>query len=187
MTVGETSSECVLAEKGSTMPRWFHAFACLVILAVPSIAQAPAAAATSPLASISWMQGTWTTQAAPPGQAPVQIEQHISSVLGGQAMSFSTSFNGVQQYQGLFAYDPARKVIAFWYPSADGELTSGTVSRQEDYLLWDFQVTSSDGTATPFQVHIKQVGSDDYDWTIYSASGSDWKQMFSLHYHRKSS
>lgn len=170
------------------MRRSLRPLASLLIFATVSLAQTPAnQPPSSPLSLISWMQGTWTTQGTPSGQAPVPIEQHIASMLGGQAMSFSTFFNGVQQYEGLFAYDPAKKAIAFWYPSADGELTSGTVSRQADYLLWDFTVTSSSGEATPFQVHIKQSGPDDYDWTLFSAAGSGWKRMFSLHYHRKSS
>ena len=149
---------------------------------------AQAAAPAGPLSLITWMEGTWTaTTTPPPGKPPIVIDNQVSSVLGGQALSFSTSFNGVQQYQGLFAFDPASKEIAFWYPSAAGELTVGTVTPAQDFILEDFQVTSPSGGSTPFQVHIQRTGKDAYNWTLFTKSGTDWKSLFTLHYHRKAS
>lgn len=160
----------------------------LAVSLLPSSAQAQTAATAGPLSLIAWMQGTWTaTTTPPPGKPPIVIENQVSSVLGGQALSFTTSFNGVQQYQGLFAFDPGSKEVAFWYPSAAGELTVGTITPAQDYLLEDFQVTSAAGAVTPFQVHIQRTGKDEYDWTLYTKSGTDWKSLFTLHYHRKAS
>jgi len=132
-----------------------------------------------------WMVGDWRAQpTAPSGQKSITIEQHITSILGGKALSFTTFFNGVQRYQGLFAYDAEKKAIAFWYPSASGEITSGTGSQQGDYFLLDFQQVDAAGTVTPFQVRILPQGPDAYDWTLYGRSASDWKQMLSLRYQR---
>ena len=110
------------------------------------------------------MVGDWQAVTAQrPGQQPVTIEHHMRRVLSGKALSFTTTFNGVENYQGLFAYDAARKLVAFWYPSADGDLTSGTVSQQKDYTLLDFTVVNGDGTTAPYQVHIAPTGANDYD------------------------
>jgi len=157
-------------------------------LVIPSMstAQAASSATADPLAPISWMVGTWKAQVTSPGGGAksVPVDLHIESVLGGKALGFTTSFSGVPTYQGLFAYDPAKRVIAFWYPSADGELTVGTVTPQDGYLLLDFQVTDSNGGATHFQSRMKRVGQDDYDWTLYSMAGTEPKKIFAVHYHR---
>ena len=138
-----------------------------------------------PLAPIIWMTGSWRAETPTSGEGhAITIEQRISSILGGKAVAFSTTFDGVQRYQGLFAYDAARKAIVFWYPSASGELTTGTVSPQDGYLLLEFQVTDNEGATTPFQVHIKPAGADGYNWTLYGRTDSDWKAMLSLQYHR---
>ena len=157
-------------------------------LVIPSMSSAQAAASVpaDPLSPISWMVGTWKAQVTSPGGGAktVPVDLHIESVLGGKALGFTTSFSGVPTYQGLFAYDAAKKVIAFWYPSADGELTVGTVTPKDDYLLLDFQVTDSNGGATHFQSRMKRAGQDDYDWTLYSMAGTEPKKIFAVHYHR---
>ena len=161
----------------------------LVTPAFTSAQAAPAdaapAASSDPLAPIAWMVGTWKAEVrSPDGQKTIPVDLQINSVLGGKAIGFTTSFSGVQQYQGLFAYDAAKKAITFWYPSADGELTVGTVTPQADYLLLDFEVTDSAGATTRFQSHMKRAGQDDYDWTLYSLSGSAPRELFAVHYHR---
>jgi hypothetical protein len=171
--------------------RFLFALAIVATLATPTRVrtQTPTQSlGANSLAPILWMTGSWRAETpASAGEHPVMIEEHIASVLSGKAVAFTSTFNGVQQYQGLFAYDAAKKAIVFWYPSASGELTSGTVSQQGGYLLLDLQVADSDGNSTPFQVRIKPVGADDYDWTLYGHSSSEWKAMLSLHYHRVAS
>ena len=120
----------------------------------------------------------------PNAQKPMVVEQKFTMVLNGKVLAFTTSFDGNMQYQGLFAYDSADKVIAFWYPSASGELTRGTLKPQQDSLLLDFQVTDASGTVTPYQVRIHQTGGDGYDWTLFSKDSSEPKQMMALHYKR---
>jgi hypothetical protein len=160
-------------------------FALSLVIPLGSSAQAATTATADPLAPISWMVGTWKAQVkSPDGAKTVPVDLHIESVLGGKALGFTTSFNGAPTYQGLFAYDAAKKAIVFWYPSADGELTVGTVTPKDDYLLLDFQVTDSNGAATHFQSHMKRAGPDDYDWTLYSMAGPEPKQIFAVHYHR---
>ena len=160
-------------------------FALSLVILPMSSAQAASSATPDPLAPISWMVGSWKAQVTTPdGAKTVPVDLHIESVLGGKALGFTTAFRGVPTYQGLFAYDAAKKAIAFWYPSADGELTVGPVTPKDDYLLLDFQVTDSNGGATHFQSRMKRAGQDDYDWTLYSMAGAEPKQIFAVHYHR---
>lgn len=158
---------------------------CLVAPACTSAQGAAPTTSSDPLAPIAWMVGTWKAEVTTPGgQKTVPVDLHIESVLGGKALGFTTSFSGHQTYQGLFAYDAAKKAIAFWYPSADGELTVGTVTPKDDFLLLDFEVTDSAGATTHFQSHMKRAGQDDYYWTLYSMAGTEPKQIFAVHYHR---
>ena len=147
--------------------------------------QAAPAAAGDPMFPIRWMTGTWTSQVMPPNaQKPITVEQKFTMVLNGRVLAFTTSFDGTMQYQGLFAYDAAQKAIVCWYPSADGELTRGTLTPQQDSLLFDFEVTDAAGKVTPYQVRIHQTGGDGYDWTLFDKDGSGWKQLTALHYKR---
>jgi Protein of unknown function (DUF1579) len=146
---------------------------------------APAAPAGDPIFPIRWMTGTWTSQVMPPNaQKAMTVEQKFTMVLNGRVLAFTTSFDGTMQYQGLFAYDAAKKCVVFWYPSADGELTRGTLTPQQDSLLLDFEVTDASGKVTPYQVRIHQTGGDGYDWTLFNKDGSGWKQLTALHYKR---
>jgi hypothetical protein len=182
----ESNRQSTLSENHTMNRRLLMLSVALIgcLVATGSIAQAPAAT-PDPLAPILWMTGTWRAQVTPPGgDKPIVIEQQLTRVLQGNALNFATSFSGVQRYQGLFAYDAHKKAIVFWYPSAGAEITEGTVTQQEGYLLADFQVTDEAGTVTPFQVRIVQLGAEDYSWTIFNKGSADWKPMFTLHYHR---
>jgi hypothetical protein len=91
------------------------------------------------------------------------------------------------QYQGFFAYDAAKKVILFSYPSADGGLANGTVEGKDGSLIWDFQMTESDGSVGHYQVHTVQNGPDDYTWSLFASQKDAWVKLFEIHYHRTQS
>ena len=149
--------------------------------------QSPAVAppAVDRFAPIAWMTGDWRALTSPQaGHKPITIEHRMHPILGGKALSFVTTFNGVEHDRGLFAYDPERKVIAFWNPSADGDLTIGTVSEQSGYILLDLSVTDSSGITASHHVQVRRLGADDYDWALYNHTASDSRQILSLHYHR---
>lgn len=152
------------------------------LLGQTSPAPAPAA---DPLAPIAWMAGgTWHGAVTGPDGKLTKIDTRIERELGGKAFNFSTSFDGVLQYQGFFAYDAAKKVIVFAYPSADGSLAEGTVAQNGDVLVWDFRMTEASGAVQHYQVHVHQDGKDDYTWTLFASQNDAWAKLFEIHYHR---
>jgi hypothetical protein len=147
-----------------------------------------APAASDPLAPVAWMAGgVWHGEVRGPDGKTTKIETRVERDLNGKAFSFSSSFNGVTQYRGFYAYDAAKKAIIFSYPSADGGLVNGTVEQKESSLLWDFQVTESNGSVNHFQVHTHQDGADDYTWALFTSQKDSWVKLFEIHYHRTQS
>ncbi len=141
--------------------------------------------AVDPLAPIAWMAGgTWHGEVKGPSGKLTKIETRIERELSGKAFNFSTNFDGVQQYQGFFAYDAAKKAIVFSYPSVDGSLAVGTVVPDQDSLMWDFRMTEATGSVEHYQVHVHQDGADDYTWTLFAPQGDSWSKLFEIHYHR---
>jgi hypothetical protein len=159
----------------------------ILLVTLPMGAQggsAPAAAA-DPLAPIAWMAGgTWHGEVTGPNGKPTKIDTRIERELSGKAFTFGTKFDGVQQYQGFFAYDAAKKSIVFSYPSADGGIASGTVAQTGDSQVWDFTMTEAIGSIGRYQVHTHQTGPDDYTWALFQPQGDSWAKLFEIHYHR---
>ena len=158
-----------------------------LVLAISSMglrAQVTSAAA-DPLAPIAWLAGgVWHGEVQGPDGKTTKIETRVARVLNGKALSFNSSFNGVMQYEGFFAYDAAKKAIVFTYPSADGGLAKGVVTSKDGSLLWDFDMTEANGSVNHFQVHTVQDGSDDYTWALFALRKDDWVKLFEIHYHR---
>jgi len=83
-------------------------------------------AAADPLAPIAWLAGgVWHGEVQGPDGKTTKIETRVARELNGKALSFNSSFNGVMQYEGFFAYDAAKKAIVFTYPSAAAMTTLG--------------------------------------------------------------
>jgi hypothetical protein len=149
----------------------------ILLITLPVGAQgAPArTAAADPLAPIAWMAGgTWHGEITGPDGKPTKIDTRIDHELSGKALSFSTKFDGVVQYQGFFAYDAARKSIVFSYPSADGGLASGTVAQTGSSQVWDFTMTEATGSVGHYQVRTHQTAPDDYTWALFQPQGDSW-------------
>lgn len=142
-------------------------------------------APSDPLAPIAWMAGgVWHGEVKGRDGKTTRIETRIERELNGKAFDFSSSFDGVMQYRGFFAYDAAKKAIVFSYPSADGGLANGTVDSKDGSLLWDFQMTESNGSVGHYQVRTVQNGADDYTWTLFASQKDAWVKLFEIHYHR---
>jgi hypothetical protein len=163
-----------------------------LVLAVGSIATAAQTAVTpissDPMAPVAWMAGgVWRGEVKGPDGKTTRIETRIERDLNGKAFSFSSSFDGVTQYRGFYAYDAAKKAIVFSYPSADGGLANGTVEPKDGSLLWDFSMAESNGSVNHFQVHTHQDGADDYTWALFASRKDAWVKLFEIHYHRTQS
>jgi hypothetical protein len=137
------------------------------------------------MASIAWLAGDWEAERPPATTATTKVAYHFHSILGGKALSIETTFNGNPRFDGLIAYDPARKTVALWYVTATGESTTGTMTPQDGAALFDLTVTSLEGKSTHLQVHIVHVDADHYRWEIYAdPKGTGMSKLLETSYHR---
>jgi len=154
----------------------------LAMIPAPTIA-APTA---DPLAPILWMTGkTWVADATNPGSKPTHIESTVSLAPNGAAVEFSTTFNGIPEYDGFYAYDPTIKKIRFWYTSASGDYSRGVIDTNGDALLLTITVTGRAGTTTTLRSHIKPTSPTAYDWNVEAQLNGAWTEILHLHYTAK--
>jgi hypothetical protein len=59
---------------------------------------------------------------------------------------------------GLYAWDPQRHVIVFWYVDAKGSLSKGTVKLEGGKLVHEFQETQPDGTTAAYVARVTPQG-----------------------------
>lgn len=159
--------------------------ACCGIL--PAQASAPAAPqGAAKLQAIEWMiGGTWAAEARAPDGKVTRVESRVQWAPNGQAIQFTTTFNGVPQYSGIYAWDPVRQAIAFFYTSRDGELTTGTVVPTGNVLTLDFTIAYVDGKTGTLRSVMKRDGGDAYDWSVLSNKNGVWTTMIALRYTRQ--
>jgi hypothetical protein len=145
--------------------------------------QAPA---SDPMAPIAWIAGDWEAEAkGPASAATTRVVNHYHAVLGGKALELETTFNGNERYRGMSGYDPARKTVGFWYLMTTGESTAGTMTGEDGYALFDFNVTSLEGKSSHLQVHIVHVDADHYRWEMYAnPRGAGMSKLFEIAYKR---
>lgn len=143
--------------------------------------------APSPLESISWMAGSWAAEAKPAGAPrPYKILTKFTPQLDGRVIAMETNFDGQLVYQGMYAFDPAKKVIAFWYVTPNGESIRGTVAPQGADQLYDFLMTLTNGIDLHFQTKVHLVDNDHYTWSLFTTinKGATWDKLFAVEYHR---
>lgn len=160
--------------------RWWMLLLLAVVYADTAAAKAAQPkAATSQMDSIGWLNGDWTSQVKSIGNgkpAP-EVVSHFRSMLGGRVMSISMTADGNEFMQGMFAYDGAKKAIAFWYvvsgrseeDDADGgTLAAGTIKSEQGSLVMDFTGTRLTGEVGHFQTRIERIGTRSYCWRVYA-------------------
>lgn len=152
-------------------------------------AQPAAKNAESALAPVAWLVGgTWVTDVTDPSDGKItHVENHITWAPNHQAIQFVTDFNGKPHYNGFYAYDPAKKIINFFYTSEEGQLTIGSATPDSDgtTLHQEFDVMQPKGTTQHIRSTIVRDGNDAYLFTVFMEQSGEWKQLFQLTYKRK--
>jgi len=142
---------------------------------------------SSPLAPIAWMAGHWTAETKLPELDKVaKIDARYTPQMDGRTMTIETSFDGKLVYEGMFAYDPAQKAIAFWYVTPEGESIRGTVESQPDGdQVYDFQMTLTNGVDLHLRTMVHRLNADQYVWTLFTTNeGTKWDKLIEVTYHR---
>jgi hypothetical protein len=140
------------------------------------------------LSPVAWLVGgVWTTDVKSPAGAVTHVENRIRYSSNHRAIEFNTDFNGKPHYFGFYAWDPARKVIGFWYTSAEGELTIGTATADPDgkTLHQDFTITGEDGKSQDLRSTIVHDSDNSYLFAVLGNNKGEWVQIFQIRYVRQ--
>ena len=83
---------------------------------------------------------------------------------------------------GLYAWDPQQRVIAFWYVDAKGGLTKGTVKLEGGKLVHEFQETEPDGKTAEYVARVTPHGDQSWDNEIFARKANDLTLLVSVRY-----
>lgn len=157
-------------------------------------AQAPAVKPPEPgaLDQIAWLTGgTWIAEVKDEQGAPMRIENRIRWSEHGQLIKFVTTFISHNKpevhYEGIYAWNPANKCIAFWYTDQKGNLTEGTAAMSGDTLTQDFEILNTNGRNDKLRSLIVRDTPDSYNWNVSAPKEGKWVEIFHLHYTREKS
>ncbi len=155
----------------------------VLLLGVTMLAQSPKNPA-NPLEPIAWTVGDWHATATPPDGRPVQINNHIYWSETRTAIFFLTRFDGQPHYSGMYAYDPGRKQISFWYVDEAGNFTEGVARPEGKRLVQDFTGTRADGSQQTLRSYLEpNAESTSYHWQVLRDDNP--KPLIELDYTRK--
>ena len=137
-------------------------------------AQTPTPPATSPnLGAIAFLtRHEWEAQLpdTPDGKKR-KIHAQFTWSQSGQAIRISNQFvidGKVRPYlDGLYAWDPQRRAIVFWYADADGGLTKGEVKAENGKLTHEFDQITSDGKSAAYIAKVTPHGEEAWDNEIF--------------------
>jgi len=159
---------------------------CVLLFCGTLAAQKASTGLSEPLAPLKFLiGGTWVGEMQSP-HGVVHVQRHLEPALNGAAIRFRTTFSGVDQYEGLFAYNASKRKVEFWYPSRLGDLTAGTVTLSgPGKLEFEFAATDAKGVTAEMRVHMTQTGENSYDATLESREGGSWKTQHTVHFKRE--
>lgn len=111
-------------------------------------------------------QFTWSRN-----RQAIQISNQI--VKDGQAVPY---------IDGLYAWDPQQRVIAFWYVEASGALTKGTVKMEDGKLVHEFQQIEPDGKAAEYVSRVTPHGNESWENEILARKENGLTSLVKVHY-----
>ncbi len=85
---------------------------------------------------------------------------------------FVTDGKASPYIDGLYAADPQQRVIVFWYVSAEGSLTKGTVIMEDGKLVHEFQEIEPDGKTAEYVARVTPHGNEAWDNEIFARKGN---------------
>jgi len=104
----------------------------------------------------------------------------------GQAMRISNQFitdGKARPYlDGLYAWDPQQRAIAFWYVDAQGSLTRGNVKAEDGKLVHEFDQVAPDGKSSAFVAKVTPQGEQAWDNEIFERQGGQLKPLVKVRY-----
>src|SRR4051812_20148862 len=116
----------------------------IAILHAHAQTSTPSAAALEPIAILTTHEWGAKLPDSPEGEKK-KIHAQFTWAQNRQAIRISNEFvidgKASPYIDGLYAWDPQKRVIVFWYVDAKGGLTEGTVKVEDGRLVHEFQET----------------------------------------------
>ena len=156
---------------------------------VSASSQTPAPPITSPnLSAIAFLtKHEWAAKLPDtPDGKPREIHARFTWSQSGHAIRITNQFvidGRTRPYlEGLYAWDPQQRVIAFWYVDADGSLTKGKVTTDGGKLIHEFDQVTPDGKSSSYVAKVTQYGEQAWDNEIFERHGAELKLMVKVRY-----
>ena len=146
---------------------------------------APSAAALEPIAFLTAHEWDAKLPDSPEGKKK-KIHARFSWTQNRQAIRISnelvTDGKASPYTDGLYAWDPQQRVIVFWYVSAEGSLTKGTVKMEDGKLVHEFQETQPDGKTAEYVARVTPHGDQSWDNEILARKANDLTGLVKVRY-----
>lgn len=146
---------------------------------------APSAAALEPIAFFTAHEWDAKLPDSPEGKKK-KIHARFTWTQNRQAIRISnelvTDGKASPYIDGLYAWDPQQRVIVFWYVSAEGSLTKGTVRMEDGQLVHEFQETQPDGKTAEFVARVTPHGNKGWDNEIFARKANDLTPLVKVRY-----
>ena len=145
----------------------------------------PPAAALEPIAFLTAHEWDAKLPDSPEGKKK-KIHARFSWTQNRQAIRISNEFvtdgKASPYIDGLYAWDPQQRVIVFWYVSAEGSLTKGTVKMEDGKLVHEFQETQPDGKTAEYVARVTPHGDQSWDNEIFARKASGLTALVKVRY-----
>ncbi|MDB6148254.1 MAG: hypothetical protein JWO45_1918 [Spartobacteria bacterium] len=162
----------------------------LFVLAATALVASGAEAQTSvgSLAPIAFLTThEWDAQLpdSPDGKK-IKIHAQFTWAQNKQAIRISNQFvtdgKGSPYIDGLYAWDPRRQVIAFWYVDAKGGLSEGTVKVEDGKLVHEFQEIQPDGKTAEYVARVTPHGDQAWENEIFAKKDGGLTPLVKVRY-----
>jgi hypothetical protein len=146
---------------------------------------APSAAALEPIAFLTAHEWDAKLPDSPEGKKK-KIHARFTWAPSRQAIRISnelvTDGKASPYIDGLYAWDPQQRVIVFWYVSAEGSLTKGTVRMEDGKLVHEFQEAQPDGTTAEYVARVTPHGDQSWDNEILARKANGLTALVKVRY-----
>jgi hypothetical protein len=157
----------------------------IAVLYAHAQTSAPSAAALEPIAFLTAHEWDAKLPDSPEGKKK-KIHATFTWTQNRQAIRISnelvTDGKASPYIDGLYAWDPQQRVIAFWYVSAEGSLTKGTVKMKDGNLVHEFQETQPDGKTAEFVARVTPRGNEGWDNEIFARKANGLTPLVKVRY-----
>jgi hypothetical protein len=146
-------------------------------------ADSESAAAMGPFAPLAFLEGRCWSGKFPDG---VKSDEHCFEwIYGGKFLRDRHQVRGGgPDYQGetIYAWDPERKAVVYWYFNSDGGFSTGSLRVEGDALVFPNERFVNEGVETFYRSVWRRTGDDRYLAVTEMQKGDAWVEAWRIEY-----